>query len=189
MSQSIAPAVLVVMGVSGSGKTTVAALLADRLGWALADADSFHSAANARKMQSGVALTDEDRWPWLQAIAAWLDAVRRAGGRGVVACSALKRSYRDILLGGRADVRLVYLKGDAELIRRRLAKRREHFMPAALLRSQFDALEEPEPDEDPIVVSIDVDPEAIVARIVAELRLEAPASLQRAGASVGAKSE
>ena len=189
ISQSVDPAVLVIMGVSGSGKTTVSALLAARLGWALADADSFHSAANVQKMQSGIALTDEDRGPWLHAIAAWIDATRCAGRHGIVACSALKRSYRDILLGGRPDVRLVYLKGDAELIACRTAKRRGHFMPAALLQSQFDALEEPGPDENPIVVSIDIDPEAIVARILAELRLETPASAQCAGGSIQARSE
>ena len=174
ISRSITPAVLVIMGVSGSGKTTVSALLAGRLGWALADADSFHSAANMQKMQSGVALTDEDRGPWLHAIAAWIDATRRAARHGIVACSALKRRYRDVLLVGRPDVRLVYLKGDAELIGRRMAKREGHFMPAALLQSQFDALEEPGPDENPIIVSIDADAEAIAARILAELRIEAP---------------
>ena len=174
ISQSVAPAVLVIMGVSGSGKTTVSALLAARLGWALADADSFHSAANVQKMRSGIALTDEDRAPWLHAIAAWIDATRRAGRHGIVVCSALKRRYRDVLLGGRRDVRLVYLKGDAELIGRRVAKREGHFMPVALLESQFDALEEPGPDENPITVPIDLDPEAIAGRILAELRIGTP---------------
>jgi carbohydrate kinase (thermoresistant glucokinase family) len=163
------PAVLVIMGVSGSGKTTIAVLLAERLGWALADADEFHSPANVRKMASGIALTDEDRWPWLHAIAAWIDETRGAGRRGIVTCSALKRSYRDILIGARPDVRLVYLKGDARLIAQRLAKRRGHFMPPELLRSQFDALEEPGPDEHPIVVNVAAEPQAIAARILAEL--------------------
>jgi gluconokinase len=164
------PAVLVIMGVSGSGKTTIAVLLAARLRWELADADSFHSQANLQKMRSGIALTDEDRWPWLHAIAAWIDETRRAGRRGIVTCSALKRSYRDILVGERPDVRLVYLKGDAELIGQRLAKRQGHFMPTALLQSQFEALEEPGPDENPIVVSVAAEPEAIAARVIAELR-------------------
>jgi gluconokinase len=126
-------------------------------------------------MRDGIALTDKDRWPWLQAIAAWIDATRRAGQHGIVACSALKRSHRDILIGARDDVRLVYLKGDPELIGQRMARRHGHFMPAALLRSQFDALEEPGPDENPIVVSIDAEPGAIAARILAELKIEAPA--------------
>ncbi len=163
------------MGVSGSGKTTIAALLAALLRWELADADAFLSAANVRKMRSGIPLTDEDRWPWLRAIAAWIDDTRRTGRHGIVACSALKRSYRDILLGTRHDVRLVYLKGDAALIGQRVAKRRGHFMPVALLPSQFDTLEEPVADENPIVVSIAADPEAIAARILSELQSEAPA--------------
>lgn len=161
--------VVVVMGVSGSGKTTIAALLAGRLQWEFEDGDWLHPAANVDKMHSGVALTDEDRRPWLQAIAAWIDETRRAGRHGVVACSALKRRYRDVLIGARPDVRLVYLKGDEALIARRIAARHGHFMPAALLHSQFEALEEPAPDEKPIVVSIDARPGDIVARIAAEL--------------------
>jgi carbohydrate kinase (thermoresistant glucokinase family) len=164
------PAVLVIMGVSGSGKTTVGVLLAGRLHWELADADSFHSAANMQKMRSAIPLTDEDRWPWLHAIAAWIDETRRGGRRGIVTCSALKRSYRDILVGERRDVRLVYLKGDKELIKQRLAKRHGHFMPAVLLQSQFDTLEEPGPDENPIVVSVAAKPEAIAAQVIAALR-------------------
>ena len=123
-------AIVVVMGVSGSGKTTIAALLAGRLRWEFEDADGFHPAANIEKMHRGVPLTDEDRGPWLQAIAAWIDETRRAGRHGVVACSALKRSYRDVLVGARRDVRLVYLKGEEALIARRVAARHGHFMPA-----------------------------------------------------------
>jgi len=162
-------AVVVVMGVSGSGKTTIAALLAGRLQWEFEDGDGFHPAANVDKMHRGVPLTDEDRGPWLRAIAAWIDETRRKGGHGVVACSALKRRYRDVLIGERRDVRLVYLKGDEALIARRIAARHGHFMPAALLHSQFEALEEPGPDENPIVVSIDARPIDIVARITAAL--------------------
>ncbi len=165
------PAVLVIMGVSGSGKTTIAVLLAELLGWELADADDFHSAASLEKMRNGIALTDEDRWPWLYAIAAWIDEVRRTGRRGIVTCSALKRSYRRILIGKRQGVRLVYLKGDRQLIAQRLSKRRGHFMPAALLQSQFDTLEEPGPEENPIIVSVAAQPTAIVERIRAELRV------------------
>ena len=167
------PAVIVVMGVSGSGKTTIANALARQLGWEFEDADWFHPAANVEKMHSGVALTDEDRRPWLAAIARWIDATRAAGRHGIVTCSALKRRYRAILIGDRADVRLVYLKGDAALIERRIATRHEHFMPASLLASQFEALEEPGPDEHPITVSIEPSPREIVAHIIAALGLQA----------------
>src|SRR5215831_7106544 len=151
--------VIVVMGVSGAGKSTIAAMLAVRLGWAYEDADWFHPPANIEKMHSGRPLIDEDRRPWLDAIAAWIDAVRRAGGHGVIACSALKRAYREVLMRGRSDVRLVYLKGERDLIARRMSLREgHHFMPAALLDSQFAALEEPGADEHAIAVSIDARP-------------------------------
>jgi carbohydrate kinase (thermoresistant glucokinase family) len=164
------PSVIVVMGVSGSGKTTVSALLAGRLHWEFEDADDFHPPANIAKMRSGIPLTDEDRWPWLRAISEWIDATRRAGGHGVVACSALKRRYRDVLIGdGRPDVRLVYLKGAETLIAKRQAARQGHFMPADLLKSQFEALEEPGPDERPIVVAVDRRPSALVEEIAAAL--------------------
>jgi carbohydrate kinase (thermoresistant glucokinase family) len=130
-------------------------------------------------MHSGVPLTDEDRSPWLRAIARWIDETRGAGRHGVVTCSALKRRYRAILIGDRADVRLVYLKGDASLIARRIATRHEHFMPASLLASQFEALEEPGPDEHPVTVSIAPSPREIVARIIAELGLRTNHRLMR----------
>ena len=123
------PAVLIVMGVSGSGKSTIGALLAMRLGWEFEDGDWFHPKANIDKMHSGVALTDEDRGPWLDAIAAWIDKTRLSGSHAAIACSALKKRYRDVLIGDRKDVRLVYLDGDEELIARRIATRHEHFMP------------------------------------------------------------
>jgi carbohydrate kinase (thermoresistant glucokinase family) len=157
------------MGVSGCGKTTVAAQLAERLGWQLAEADMFHSPANVEKMRGGIPLTDEDRWPWLAAIAKWIDAARAAGKPGVITCSALKRRYRDIIVGDRPDVRLVYLKGDYGLIAGRMAARAHHYMPVGLLQSQFDALEEPGADENAIVVPIDAAPEEIVAKIVASV--------------------
>ena len=160
------PAIVIVMGVSGGGKSTIGALLASRLQWEFEDADWFHPASNVDKMHSGIPLTDEDRWPWLAAVAAWVDKTRRSGGHGVVACSALKRSYRDVLIGDRADVRLVYLKGDETLIARRIATRHEHFMPRSLLHSQFEAIEEPGSDENPIIVSIEPQPREIVARIL-----------------------
>jgi len=157
------------MGVSGSGKTTIASMLAHRLHWIFEDADWFHPPSNVEKMHAGEPLTDEDRWPWLYGIAAWIDATRRGGNHGVIGCSALKRAYRDILIGARKDVRLVYLKGDRGLIGRRLALRVGHFMPANLLDSQFATLEEPQPDEHAIVVSIAPHPREIVEKIVSEL--------------------
>ncbi len=166
---SAVAAVVIIMGVSGCGKSTIGALLAQNLQWEFKDADWFHPPSNVEKMHSGIPLTDEDRWPWLHAVAAWIDKMRGSGGHGVVACSALKRRYRDILIGDRADVRLLYLKGDEELIARRLATRHEHFMPSGLLHSQFETLEEPGPDENPIVVSIEPQPREIVARILTAL--------------------
>ncbi len=166
-----APSVLVVMGVSGSGKTTVGALLASRLGWMFVDGDAFHSASNVQKMQSGIALTDEDRWPWLHAIESWIDATRTAHRHGVVACSALKRRYRELLSGGRSDVRLVYLQASFDIVRERLSKREGHFMPVSLLESQYETLEEPGPEEAPIIVSVSDAPETIVADVVTRLKL------------------
>jgi gluconokinase len=163
------PAVIVVMGVSGCGKSTIASMLAHRLGWTYEDGDWFHPKANVEKMHHGEPLTDEDRWPWLRAIAAWIDNTGQAGRHGVVACSALKRAYRDILIGERRDVQIVYLKGSRDLIARRIAARDDHFMPASLLDSQFAALEEPAADEYPIVVSIEPHPREIVDAIVAKL--------------------
>lgn len=161
--------VIILMGVSGSGKSTVGALLAQRLHWEFADADWFHPASNVDKMHKGIPLTDEDRWPWLDAIAAWIDQIRRGGGHGVVTCSALKRRYRDVLIGDRSDVRLVYLKGDETLIARRIATRHEHFMPPSLLHSQFTALEEPGVDEMPITISIEPPPREIVDQVLVAL--------------------
>jgi gluconokinase len=165
--------VAVVMGVSGCGKSTIASLLARRLNWIYQDGDRFHPQSNVSKMHAGEPLTDEDRWPWLQAIAAWIDATRRVGNHGTVACSALKRAYRDILVGERRDVRIVYLKGERELIARRLAARNKHFMPPSLLDSQFATLEEPQLDEHPIVVSIVPHPREIVEEIIKRLGVDA----------------
>jgi carbohydrate kinase (thermoresistant glucokinase family) len=127
-------------------------------------------------MHHGEPLNDEDRWPWLRAIAEWIDATRHAGGHGVVACSALKRAYRDVLIGDRRDVRLVFLKGDRDLIGRRIAARADHFMPTTLLDSQFAALQEPQADERPITVSIVPHPREIVEAIVSELGIESVAA-------------
>jgi gluconokinase len=156
---------IVVMGVSGSGKTTVAALVAGRLGWDFVDGDDLHPAANVAKMRAGTPLADADRWPWLDIIAAWIDAAR-AGRPGVVTCSALKRVYRDRLLAGRPDVRLVYLHGSFDMIASRQAARQGHFMPASLIESQFATLEPPGADERPISVAVDLAPEVIVGEII-----------------------
>lgn len=165
---------LVVMGVSGSGKSTIAERLAIRIGWRFEDGDSFHPPSNVAKMHSGQPLTDEDRWPWLKAIAGEIDRTCAAGERAVIACSALKRSYRDILVHGRADVRLVFLDGTQELIATRLAMRKGHFMPPGLLTSQFGTLEPPAAEERPINVAIDRSVEAIVEDIVSQLKLDRP---------------
>jgi gluconokinase len=162
--------IVVVMGVSGSGKTTVAAGVAKRKGWALVEGDTFHPPANVAKMKAGTPLTDADRWPWLHAIAAREDALRAAGTSAMVACSALKRAYRDILIGPRPDVILLYLRGSKALIGERMAGRKGHFMPPALLDSQFATLEEPNPDENPIIVDIGGPPEETIAAAVAKLK-------------------
>jgi carbohydrate kinase (thermoresistant glucokinase family) len=162
--------VVLVMGVSGSGKTTVADGVARRNGWHLVEGDKFHPPANVAKMSAGIPLTDDDRWPWLAAIAREIDAIRARGESAVVASSALKRAYRDVLIGGRPDVVLVYLKGSKDLIAARMAARRNHFMPPALLDSQFATLEEPSEDEHPVVVSIDAAPDAIVDEVARKLK-------------------
>lgn len=161
--------ILIVMGVSGSGKTTVAVPLAESLGWRFQEGDALHPPANVAKMAAGHPLDDQDRAPWLDAVAAHIDAWRHDGRSGVITCSALKRRYRDVLIGDRPDVRIAYLKGSRELIANRLAARQGHFMPAALLDSQLAALEEPTEDEHPITVEIGPRPEVIAARIAEEL--------------------
>ncbi|MCW2860359.1 MAG: gntK [Actinoallomurus sp.] len=155
--------ILLVMGVSGSGKTTIGAMLAGRLGWTYAEADDFHPPANVEKMHSGIPLNDDDRRPWLEATANWM---KDQQGPGVVTSSALKRRYRDILRQGRPDLRLVYLDGSQEVIGKRMAARHGHFFPKQLLDSQFGDLEPPEPDENPLIVSIDGPPERVVQEII-----------------------
>jgi gluconokinase len=163
-------AAVVVMGVSGAGKSTVGRIVAAQLGCPFRDADSFHPAANIEKMSRGEPLNDEDRWPWLNAIAAWIAEHRAAGTTCVVTCSALKRIYRDIVTNRQsADVRLVFLQGDFELIHARLEARKGHFMPPALLQSQFAALEQPDTDENAVTVSIDATPEGIAERVLKKL--------------------
>jgi gluconokinase len=170
LSNTVAkPVIGIVMGVSGSGKTTVAVLLAAALGCQFQEGDDLHPAANVEKMHSGTPLTDADRLPWLKAIAAEIDGWRERGESGVLTCSALKRSYRDIIIGDRPDVTLVYLKGSKDLIRRRMAARHDHFMPVALLDSQFATLQEPTPDEHPLTVDVSTRSAEIVAEIVHQL--------------------
>ncbi|HEX5278459.1 MAG TPA: gluconokinase [Micropepsaceae bacterium] len=173
MNAESSPLILVVMGVSGSGKTTIARELASRLGWTFEEGDHLHPAANIAKMHSGTPLDDADRAPWLKAVAAWIDTQRAKGERGVITCSALKRSYRDMIVGGRPDVRLVYLRGSYELIAARLAQRHGHFMPPGLLQSQFDALQEPTADENALIVDAAATPAEIADRIIEQLRFSA----------------
>jgi gluconokinase len=179
------PSVLLLMGAAGSGKTTIGQMLSRRLGWEFRDGDSFHPPANIAKMSAGIPLDDEDRWPWLRAIRNWIDDVSASGRHGIVASSALKRAYREVLAGTSGEaVALVFLKGSKDLIAGRMAKRRDHFMPPALLDSQFAILEEPGPDERPIIVSIEPSPEEIVRAVLANFvdhpcRSEAEAAIAR----------
>jgi len=161
--------VLVIMGVAGSGKSTVAGLLAGRLGWDLAEGDDMHPAANIAKMAAGHPLTDEDRWPWLARVADWIREHTAAHRPGIVTCSALKRSYRDVLRGD--GVIFVYLAASRELIAHRLAARHGHFMPAALLDSQLATLEPPGPDEQAITVDVSGSPAETASLIMAALHL------------------
>jgi carbohydrate kinase (thermoresistant glucokinase family) len=166
-----APHALIVMGVSGSGKTTIGEQLAARIGWRYEDADAFHPASNVAKMSAGKPLTDEDRWPWLRAIADEIDRAVAAGERVVIGCSALRRVYRDVLVHGRSDTRIVYLEGTQALIADRLGERKGHFMPPGLLTSQFGTLEPPTPDEHAVTVSIEAAAETIVDDILRQLKL------------------
>lgn len=165
------PAVIVVMGVASSGKTSLGERLAAHLDWPFRDADSFHPPGNVAKMSSGHALDDSDRGPWLAAIAAWIDALRASGGHGIVTCSALKRAYRRIIVGDRPDVALVYLKGSRALIGERMAARQHHFMPTALLDSQFATLEEPALEENAIVVPVELAKDAVTRTVLEACRL------------------
>jgi carbohydrate kinase (thermoresistant glucokinase family) len=167
------PPVVVVMGVSGSGKSTVGEDLAKRLHAAYQEGDSLHPEANVDKMSHGIPLTDADRRPWLHAIAAVIDGWLERREAGVVTCSALKRAYREILIGPRQGVALVYLQGSHALIGQRMSARHGHFMPTALLDSQFATLEPPGRDESPIIVPVDASPDDIVEAIVQQLQARA----------------
>jgi gluconokinase len=171
MNDSQKGTALVVMGVSGSGKTTVAELLAKQLGWPFMEGDRLHPPANVEKMRQGIPLTDADRAPWLDRIGEELKSWAAEGKSGVLTCSALKRAYRDRIRSARPDVRFIYIKGSEALIRGRVTTRQHEYMPASLLRSQFDTLEEPTPDEQVVTVDAGGDPGNEVAAIIAALNL------------------
>ena len=163
-------AAIIVMGVSGSGKSTIGALLAERLGWPFADADGFHPPENVAKMAAGTPLTDADRWPWLDAIAAHIGAARQAGQPVVVACSALRRAYRERLRAGHGDLLFLHLSGAPEVIAARQAARQGHFMPPSLMASQFATLEDTVAEPDAVTVSVKASPHEVVEAALAHLR-------------------
>ena len=163
--------VIVLMGVSGSGKTTVAAILHDRLGWPFEEGDALHPEANIQKMKAGHPLSDEDRVPWLERVADWVDAKVDAGENGLITCSALKRAYRDVINRRRRGVMFVLLSGSYDEIEARLESRHGHFMPAQLLQSQFADLEPPQPDEPAITVDVGPPPGVVANEIVDRLGL------------------
>jgi carbohydrate kinase (thermoresistant glucokinase family) len=173
-ARAVTPAVLVLMGVSGSGKSTIALELQRVLGWKFQEGDDLHPPANVAKMRAGRPLNDDDRLPWLRAVGRWIDERLAAHEPGIITCSNLKRAYRQITIGNRAGVRLIYLKGDEQLIHDRIVKRHHAYMPPSLLRSQMETLEEPGPDEHPIVVAVHSD--------VAETALEILRDLSAAAA-------
>ena len=165
------PSVLVLMGVSGCGKTTVAAILASRLGWPFEEGDALHPQANIEKMAAGHSLTDVDRWPWLAKVADWIDKRLDAGENGLITCSALKRSYRDLINRRGSGLMFVFLAGSKETIAARLAARHGHFMPASLLDSQFADLDEPAADEPAIRVEIGPPAAEIAEQIIEDFGL------------------
>jgi len=167
------PVVLVIMGVTGSGKTTVASILARDLGWPYIDGDSLHPAANVEKMRAGRPLTDADRAPWLEMVAQWIDQHLEAGSSGVITCSSLKRSYRDVINRRGSGVAFVFLSAAKKTIAARLSARRGHFMPPTLLDSQIADLEEPAPDEPALRVDANRAPETIAKTVIDELGLRA----------------
>jgi gluconokinase len=165
---------LVIMGVAGSGKSTTATLLSEHLGWIAAEADEFHSAANIEKMTSGIPLADADRWPWLNSIAEWMSTQARNGRCTIITCSALKRSYRQVLESAEGQVHFVHLHGEPDVLAERMQSRRGHFMPASLLPSQLSALEPLQDGESGITVDILRTPAQISAEVLDRLLLDTP---------------
>jgi gluconokinase len=161
---------IVLMGVSGSGKSTVAAELVTRTGWPFAEGDSFHPAGNVEKMRAGQPLTDEDRWPWLQAIADWIGEHERAGQNAIVTCSALRRVYRDLLRDGHPSVWFAHISPPESVLDDRMARRTGHYMPASLLASQLATLEPLQPDEPGTTVGAQTTPAEVADRILAALK-------------------
>jgi gluconokinase len=172
MTRSIGVRQVVVMGVAGVGKTTVAKGLSTLMRWPFAEGDAFHPAVNLEKMSSGRPLTDEDRWPWLRLIGEWMSQEIEAGRSGIVTCSALRRAYRDLLRDGRPEVVFCHLAADEDLVANRIGSRQDHFMPPSLLHSQYDTLEPLEPGEPGVVVSVDGSAAEVLARAVAALQLQ-----------------
>jgi gluconokinase len=170
VGSATATVTLVLMGVSASGKSTVLARLRERVDWPSAEADDVHPPANIAKMSSGQPLNDDDRWPWLRALAAWIGAREAAGENGVVTCSALTRAYRDVLREGHPSVRFVHLVASPDVLQRRISQRTGHSMPPALLGSQLETLEALQPDEPQLVVSAELPPEQIADVIEAWVR-------------------
>jgi gluconokinase len=162
--------IVIIFGVSGAGKTTMGKMLAEQLGWRFLEADDFHPAANIEKMRSGHPLTDEDRWPWLDCLRKQIEQLLSAGENAVLACSALERAYRDRLRVGET-VKFVFLRGDYALVEKRMRSRHGHFMNATLLQSQFDDLEEPQPDENVLTIQLGRSPQEIVEEIKTNLNL------------------
>ena len=176
-AKNLAPTILVLMGVSGSGKSTIALELQHVLGWKFQEGDDLHPPANVEKMRSGHPLDDDDRLPWLRAVAGWIDGRLAARQPGIVTCSNLKRAYRQITIGNRRGVTLVYLRGEEQVIHERIVRRQHTYMPPTLLRSQFDTLEEPGPDEKPVVI--------VVHRSITETVIELLAQLPKRGSAPG----
>jgi gluconokinase len=172
MTELSSPVVLVIMGVSGSGKSTIAALLSERLGWTFEEGDSLHPKANVEKMAAGIPLTDEDRWPWLAKVADWIDGRLDTDENGIITCSALKRTYRNVLNRRGSGVEFVYLAVNRVELEERVEHRPGHFMPASLLDSQLDTLEPPAHSEPAIEVDASTDPQLVVDRILRQLGLK-----------------
>ena len=165
------PSVLIVMGVSGSGKSTVAQILAKDLGWQFQEGDSLHPPANVEKMRAGIPLTDSDRAPWLAKVAEWVSDRIAAGEPGIITCSALKRAYRKQIVGGHPEARFVYLHGDRATLQAHVDHRHHEYMPVGLLDSQLKTLEEPQPDEPAVWVEVAGTPAETVADLKAKLGL------------------